>query len=247
MYRDSLLLYVGVSFPHLPRRRYKQNWFINVFFSYFFGFFPLLTVSIQQRSHVTHYEYSEYKILYPQSCANCTSKGTTNCTSELYFSSIFLSFVHWIIFGSWHPQTDAANQTRSNVDPAVSPVYRADDPTMCGNSRLFPNQEECLPRTRRWLFGVENKSTSFRDKRNEMPPGSDSEKPCNLKVDLYRFGIRRRRRNDGKRRWGSANRLSTSRSSWFKICRLSLYHRNYPLESPFESASGECLFDLISE
>lgn len=28
---------------------------------------------------------------------------------------------------------------------------------------------------------------------------------------------------------------------------LSLYHRNYPLESLFESASGECLFDLISE
>ncbi|EGI65232.1 hypothetical protein G5I_06411 [Acromyrmex echinatior] len=56
---------------------------------------------------------------------------------------------------------------------------------------VFPNQEECLPRTRRWLFGrVENKSTFFRKRRNEMPPARFRfRKPCNLKVDLYRFGI----------------------------------------------------------
>ncbi|KYM75345.1 hypothetical protein ALC53_14253 [Atta colombica] len=88
--------------------------------------------------------------------------------------------------------TDTANQMRSNVDPTR--FLRFTKQTIRQHvmySCLFPNQEECLPRTRRWLFGrMENKSTSFCERCNEMPPARfQFRKPCNLKVDLYRFGI----------------------------------------------------------
>ncbi|TGZ38993.1 Uncharacterized protein DBV15_02365 [Temnothorax longispinosus] len=82
------------------------------------------------------------------------------------------------------------------------------------------------------------------ERRNEMPPGSDSEN-----LDLYRFGISEggATTENGDEDQLTGFLLHEPVDLRYAASPLSFYYRNYPPESPLESASGECLFDLISE
>jgi len=185
---------------------------MNIFFFLFRLFCDYTLIVITRYALQT----SEYKILYLQSCTNYTSKHLINS----------LSFAHWIISAAGirnRRGKSNANKCRSSCFSGW-PNVRSDN---VWYSRLFPNQEECLPRTCRWLFdsGVENKSASFRERCNEMPPSSEN------RVIWKSIYI------DSESAGGSATTENGDEDqlTGFLLHDPIDFHRNYPLESPFAS------------